>query len=95
MSAYLIFTRDKTLDEQELANSHTSVAATIAGYDCKILALYGAHDDLEGEPTEGTVIAEFPSAEAAKAWYDSPAYAEVRNHRFKGAIYRVTLVQGV
>jgi uncharacterized protein (DUF1330 family) len=33
--------------------------------------------------------------EAAKAWYDSPAYREVRVHRFKGAIYRATLVQGV
>lgn len=26
------------------------------------------------DPVEGVVIAEFPSFEAAKAWYESPAY---------------------
>jgi uncharacterized protein (DUF1330 family) len=33
--------------------------------------------------------------EAAKAWYNGPAYREVREHRFKGATYHVTLVNGV
>jgi uncharacterized protein (DUF1330 family) len=50
---------------------------------------------LEGPPVEGVVIAEFPTFEAAKAWYDSPAYTEVRQHRFKGAEYRVVIVEGV
>jgi len=33
--------------------------------------------------------------EAEKAWYDSPAYQEVRQHRFKGAKYQAILVEGV
>jgi len=33
--------------------------------------------------------------EAAKAWYDSPAYREVRQHRLMGAIYRGLLVAGL
>jgi uncharacterized protein (DUF1330 family) len=53
-----------------------------------------AHN-LEGPATEGTVIAEFPSIEAAKRWYDSPAYKKVRIHRQKGAVYREILVQGL
>ena len=53
------------------------------------------HEVLKGDATEGVVIAEFPSIEAAKAWYDSPAYKAVREHRFKGAIYRDSFVQGV
>ena len=61
----------------------------------KVLAAYGTHEDLEGPRTEGTVIAEFPSMEAAKAWYDSPSYREVREHRLKGAVYRGLLVSGV
>jgi uncharacterized protein (DUF1330 family) len=61
----------------------------------KVLASYGAHEDLEGPVTEGTVIAEFPSMEAAKSWYDSPAYKKVRIHRQKGAVYRGILVQGL
>jgi uncharacterized protein (DUF1330 family) len=51
--------------------------------------------NLEGPATEGTVIAEFPSIEAAKRWYDSPAYKKVRIHRQKGAVYRGILVQGL
>ena len=95
MSAYLVFIREQTLDPRELQIYWSKIRATFAGHGVKVLAAYGRHEDLEGSPTEGTVIAEFPSMEAAKAWYDSPAYREVREHRFKGAIYRGLLVAGV
>ena len=95
MSAYLIFTRNKMLDEQEMAAYSKDVPATLAGHPGKVLARYGAHEDLEGAATEGTVILEFPTSEAAKAWYDGPAYRKFREHRFKGAEYHVILVQGV
>jgi uncharacterized protein (DUF1330 family) len=95
MKGYLVFTREKTLDREELAAYSKEVPATLAGHEVKILALYGAYEDLEGAATEGTVILEFPSIEAAKAWYNSPAYLEVREHRFKGSVYRVTLVEGI
>jgi uncharacterized protein (DUF1330 family) len=95
MSVYFIFTREKTLDQAEMGLYNQQVSATTAGYEMKILAAYGPHEDVEGTPTEGTIILEFPTMEAAKAWYESPAYREVRVHRFKGAIYRAMLVQGV
>jgi uncharacterized protein (DUF1330 family) len=84
MKGYLVFTRDKTLDKNELDTYSKEVPATFAGYE-----------DLEGAATEGTVILEFPSTEAAKAWYTGAPYRAVREHRFKGANYRVTLVEGV
>ena len=95
MSAYLVFTRDKMLDPQEMATYSKEVPATLTGHPFKVLALYGAHEDLEGPANEGTVIIEFPTVDAAKAWYDGAPYREVREHRFKGAKYRVTLIQGV
>jgi uncharacterized protein (DUF1330 family) len=95
MSAYMIFTRDKMLDPAEMDAYNKNVAATVTGHPGKVLAYYGAHQDLEGAPTEGTVILEFPTRDAALDWYNSPAYKTVREHRFKGATYRVTLVQGV
>jgi uncharacterized protein (DUF1330 family) len=95
MSAYMVFTRDKTLDAAEMAAYSKDVRATLAGHSVKALALYGAHEDLEGAPTEGTVILEFPDVAAAKAWYDGAEYRKVREHRFKGATYRVTLIKGV
>jgi uncharacterized protein (DUF1330 family) len=95
MSTYLIFTREKTLDAQELATYMKDTPATLAGHPAKALAFFGPHEDLEGASTEGTVILEFPNTAAAKTWYNSPAYREAREHRFKGAQYRVTLVEGV
>jgi uncharacterized protein (DUF1330 family) len=95
MSAYLVFIRERTLDAVELEIYWSQIRSTFAGHEVKVLASYGAHEDLEGPATEGTVIAEFPSIEAAKRWYDSPAYRAVRIHRQKGAVYRGILVQGL
>ena len=95
MSAYVIFTREKTLDEEELKIYWEKVNATFEGHDLKILVGYGRYEVLEGDPIEGIVIAEFPTFEAAKAWYDSPAYQAVRHHRVKGAIYQGLIAEGV
>ena len=60
------------------------VGKTLSGHPVKVLAAYGRQEVVEGPEVEGVVILEFPSFEAAKAWYDSPAYREVREHRFRG-----------
>jgi uncharacterized protein (DUF1330 family) len=95
MSVYLIFTREKTLDKLALTAYLKDVPATLAGHEVRLLASNGWREDLEGPSAEGTAILEFPSIEAAKAWYNGSPYREVREHRLKGATYRVTLVEGV
>ena len=95
MSAFIVFTREKTLDRPELEAYWAKIRATLEGHPVKILAAYGRHVALEGPEVEGVVIAEFPTLEAARAWYDSPAYQEVAQHRFRGAIYRGLIVEGV
>jgi uncharacterized protein (DUF1330 family) len=95
MKGYIVFTREKTLDTEELAAYWGKVRDTFAGHDPKLLAAYGKHEVLEGDATEGMVIVEFPSVAAAKAWYDSPEYTEVRRHRFAGAEYRAIVIEGV
>ncbi|MDR3616760.1 MAG: DUF1330 domain-containing protein [Candidatus Obscuribacterales bacterium] len=95
MSAYFVFIREKTLDQAELEIYRQKVAATFAGYTGKLLTTsYGRYEVLEGAATEGVIIAEFATMDEARAWYDSPAYKEVREHRFKGGIYRGLLVEG-
>jgi NAD(P)-dependent dehydrogenase (short-subunit alcohol dehydrogenase family) len=71
------------------------IRATFAGHQVKVVVNYGRLEVLEGDPVEGIVIAEFPSFEAAKAWYERPAYQAIRHHRLKGAIYSGLVVQGV
>jgi uncharacterized protein (DUF1330 family) len=95
MKAYMVFTREKTTDAAELAIYFEKVRATFEGHEIKVLASYGKHEVLEGDATEGVVVVEFPSAAAAKAWYDSPGYTEVRKHREAGSVYRAILVEGV
>ena len=95
MSAYVVITREGRFDAHELAAYSKDLPATLAGHEVKVLALNGSHEDLEGPSTEGTVILEFPTIDAAKAWYNGSAYREVREHRFKWALYRVTLMEGV
>ena len=95
MSAYMVFIREKTLDQSELETYWAKIRATLEGHPIKILAAYGRHVTLEGPEVEGVVVAEFPTLEEARAWYDSPAYQEVAQHRFRGAIYRGLIVEGV
>ncbi len=95
MSVYIVFTKEKTVDQAEFDLYQSKVPATLAGHELKVLAAYGKQEVLEGPPSEGIVIIEFPTVEAAKVWYESPEYREVRKHRFNGATYRVVLVEGV
>ena len=95
MSAYMVFIREKTLDQSELKAYWAKIRATMEGHPIKVLAAYGRYVTLEGPEVEGVVVAEFPSVEEARAWYDSPAYQEVARHRFRGAVYRGLIVEGV
>ena len=95
MAAFMVFIREKTLDQPELEAYWAKIGATLEGRPIKILAAYGRHVTLEGPEVEGVVVAEFPTLEEARAWYDSPAYQEVAQHRFRGAIYRGLIVEGV
>ena len=95
MSAYLVFKHAKTLDDAEPEIYRDKIRAILAGHQVKVLVNYGRLEVLEGDPVEGIVIAEFPSFEAAKAWYESPAYQAIRHHRLRGAIYSGLVVQGV
>lgn len=95
MPAYVVFMREKTLDQSELETYWEKVAATLEGRPLKVLAAYGRHLALEGPDVEGVVIAEFPSLEEARDWYESPAYQEAAQHRHRGAVYRGLIVEGV
>jgi uncharacterized protein (DUF1330 family) len=94
MAAYAVFIRESTKNPSELKTYSKKVGATLAGHPVEVLAAYGRHEVLEGPEVEGVVILEFPSLAEAKAWYDSPAYREVREHRFRGAEYRAVIVEG-
>jgi len=94
MSAYVVFTREHTNDTAELDRYKELAPAARVGRDLTPLAFYGQLEVLEGAPFEGAVILRFPDMAAARDWYHSPAYQEARQHRLKGADYRVFLIEG-
>ncbi|WP_392887588.1 DUF1330 domain-containing protein [Pseudomonas migulae] len=94
MSAYVIFIRETTTDEAQMQQYAQKAPAARDGHDITRLAFYGQLDVLEGPSAEGVAILRFPDMDAARAWYNSPVYQEAREHRMKGAQYRMLLVEG-
>ena len=95
MSAYVVFTRTKTIDQKELEKYWTGIQATMKGHPIEVLVAYGKHEVLEGDPIEGMVIVKFPSVKAAKDWINSEAYQDIAKHRKLGATYHGLIVEGL
>ena len=95
MSAYMIFIRDKMLDANQYAHYLQTAAPTLAAYGGEILVLNGANQSLEGAPIDGAVILRFPDMTAARAWYDSPEYAAVKDQRIAATDGRAILVESL
>ena len=94
MSAYIVFTRTRTIDQEELEKYWAGIKATMKGHPIEVLVAYGKQEVLEGDPIEGIAIAKFPNVKAAKDWY-SEAYQSVAEHRKHGAIYNGLVGEGV
>ncbi|MDB5582440.1 MAG: hypothetical protein JWR80_7616 [Bradyrhizobium sp.] len=95
MPAYLIYLCYSVNDRKELEAYWDVTQVTFKDQEMKVLTAYTPFEVLEGDDDiQGVVIAEFPSYEACKAWYDSPGYVEGRQHRIRGAKYLGLLVDG-
>lgn len=95
MAAYIVFMREKMRDPESFGRYMEAVPPTLEGHPVRPLAIYGRMQMLEGAPLEGAVIAEFADWDAAMKWYQSPAYREAREHRFKAGDYRVFVLEGL
>ena len=72
-----------------------TAAPTLAAYGGEILVLNGANQALEGAPIDGAVVLRFPDMTAARAWYDSPEYAAVKDQRITATEGRAILVESL
>jgi uncharacterized protein (DUF1330 family) len=95
MAAYIVFIKEREHDASIMADYGAKAGPTLADHTAKPLVAYGAIETLEGPEAQGCVLIEFPTMEAARAWYASDAYQDARKLRFAGADYRVFLTQGV
>jgi len=95
MTAYAVF--DITVHDPVRYEEYKKLAPpAIAAYGGKYLVRGGQLDVLEGDWNPSRIVVlEFPTAEQAKAWIDSPEYREARALRHATATTNAILIQGV
>jgi uncharacterized protein (DUF1330 family) len=71
------------------------VPETLAPFEYHYVVRGGKTQSLEGEPPKRIVVIAFDSAEKARAWYDSPAYAAIKPIRQSAAKSRIFIAEGV
>ena len=82
-------------DPEGLKPYSARVASTLEPFGGRFIVRGGKIAPLEGEAPKGRiVIIAFESMEEAQAWYDSPAYQELKPIRHKAATSRVFIVEG-
>jgi uncharacterized protein (DUF1330 family) len=95
MAAYVIY-EGEILDPVRYDEYKARGAESILAAGGKYLVRGGDVDVLEGEPPAGRIVVfEFPSREAALAWYRSDDYTEIRKIREGAARARMYVVDGV
>jgi len=95
MTAYVIVDVEVT-DPVGYEDYKKLAQAAVALYGGKYIARGGKAESLEGDwQTNRLVILEFPSAEQAKSWLNSPEYAPGRALRHKYARSKMIVVDGV
>ena len=94
MPAYMILDIDVTDPEGYTAYRERS-GATSEPFGGRFLVRGGDPQTFEGDwAPSRIVVLEFPSAERARAWYESPEYQEILPLRQANATSRAILVEG-
>lgn len=95
MAGYVVAVLD-IRDPQGFEEYRQRVPATIERYGGRYLIRGGEYEQLEGDwaPKRLTVV-EFESTEAARRWYDSEDYRELRELRARTTDSHLLLVEGV
>jgi uncharacterized protein (DUF1330 family) len=82
MPAYIISICRNVTDRAGLENYWRHVGPSFEGSGARPMVVYSPFEVLESaQPVEGMVLFEFPSMEAARRWYHSPAYQDARKLR--------------
>lgn len=71
------------------------IDATLEPFGGRFIVHGGAKDVLEGEWPGDLIVIEFPDRQAARQWYGSPAYAEIKALRTDYSEGDLVIVDGV
>ncbi|RAY16302.1 DUF1330 domain-containing protein [Actinomadura craniellae] len=92
--AYVIFT--EAIKDQAGMDAYGQAAASAMSGDLQLLAFDSQPQTLEGEwHGDRTVVLEFPSVEAARAWYESAEYQKAKALRQAAADTNAVIISGL
>ena len=95
MKGYVIF-QESIFDQAEFDRYKSMSPQSIKKYGGTFVVRGGPVEPLEGEfGFERVVVIEFPSVDAARAWYRSEEYADAKELRLKISSGQALLVEGV
>jgi uncharacterized protein (DUF1330 family) len=95
MTAHVIFFVEKINDPAGLKAYQRAAHPTLEPAGGRVTIAYGEQEVVEGSPLAGVVMIEFPTYEAARAWYHSPGYTQAAAIRKAGAAEcHAVIVQG-
>jgi uncharacterized protein (DUF1330 family) len=92
MTAQVIFSVKKVLDQAALVEYRKLAHATIEAAKGRIVSKFDGYTALEGNDFIAMVIVEFETRAAAEAWYHGAPYQEASKLRKKGSECVVSLV---
>lgn len=95
MPAYVIANLDVT-DPEAFAAYVAAAPATVEAHGGEYLARGGASELWEGDlSVKRVILVRFPSVEAARSWYHSDEYAQLRELRMRAAQGPLIITAGV
>jgi uncharacterized protein (DUF1330 family) len=96
MAAYAIAHLSNPKPHPEIVDYLYRIQATLDPYSGKFIVHGGAMEAREGDlPAAAVVVIQFPDLDAARSWYDSPAYQEILPLRTDNIDGIAFLVEGV
>ena len=93
MAAYIVV--NATITDQALLDEYVAAGPrTVGAHRIRPLVITNEATILEGDAGERVVVLEFPSREAAMAWYQSPEYQAIIGMRLNSTKGFLALVDG-
>ena len=96
MKAYYLFDNVEVRDPAALAAYAKEAAKIVAEHGGQYVVLDAVPEVVEGvnPGLRSVVLMEFPDADSARAWYDSPAYQPLKAIRHRAARNNAVLIDG-
>jgi len=95
MAAYFLFDNVEVHDPAALSRYGAEASKLVAEHGGRYLAAAVAPEVLEEDPgLTSAVLIEFPDAESARAWYESPAYQPLKALRHRAVRNTAVLIEG-